>query len=230
MKTLFQYIRFFIYIAVNWNIWLAFFTLYHDIRGGIKYRIQTFAPVKLDKLTIANGDISKASPYEAVNYHMLEKLFSAFRKLSPATSIIDLGCGKGRVITVAAYFGFLKIAGIDFAKELCEEASSNMKKHEQFFPKLSWQVINANVLDYAIDPDDSVFFMFNPFSEEILNTFLDKLETSCKTFPRKTYFIYASPLHIKTLKERGYKIVFEEAILNLKGAILEHPPYILHNA
>jgi SAM-dependent methyltransferase len=215
---------------VNWNIWLAFFTLYHDIRGRIKYRIQTFAPVKLDKLTIANGDISKASPYEAVNYYMLEKLFKAFRDLSPVTSIIDLGCGKGRVITVAAYFGFLQITGIDFAKELCEEASANMKKHEPLFPALSWNIINANVLDYAIKPDDFVFFMFNPFSEEILNGFLDKLENSCKAFPRKTYFIYASPIHIKTLEAREYKIVFEESVLNLKGSILKHEPYISHNA
>ncbi|HLG38929.1 MAG TPA: class I SAM-dependent methyltransferase, partial [Chitinophagaceae bacterium] len=123
MKTIFQYIGFFFYTAFNWSPWLAFFILYHDIRGAIQYSIRrTFTPVKLSRLTISNADITKSSPYEAVNYFMLEKLLTAFRRLSPGNSITDLGCGKGRVIAVAAHFGFTNITGIDFAKELCEEA------------------------------------------------------------------------------------------------------------
>jgi hypothetical protein len=39
---------------------LAFFVLYHDIRGAIKYGISTFIPVALNKLTIVDGDIGKA--------------------------------------------------------------------------------------------------------------------------------------------------------------------------
>ncbi|HKZ65584.1 MAG TPA: hypothetical protein VJ111_04480 [Chitinophagaceae bacterium] len=72
MKTVLQYIRFFFYTSRNWNIWLAFFMLYHDIRGAMKYGIRrTFAPVQLRHLTLTNTDISKSSPYEAVNYYML---------------------------------------------------------------------------------------------------------------------------------------------------------------
>lgn len=151
---------------------------------------------------------------------MLEKLLTAFRRLSSNTSIVDLGCGKGRVMVVAAYFGFTKITGIDFAKELCEEATRNMMKIQSATPGINWKVIHANVLDYTIQPDDSVFFMFNPFVEETLNSFLDRLEASCKLFPRKTYFIYASPLHVFSLEDRGYKIIFRQSLMNLKGIIL----------
>jgi len=220
VKTVFQYIRFFFYIAWNWTPWLAFFILYHDIRGAIKYGIRTFAPVKLTDLTITNADITKSSPYEAVNYYMLEKLLNEFRKLSQATSIVDLGSGKGRVMVVAAYFGFTQITGIDFAKELCEEASANMKKIEKDYPVIAWKVITANVLDYKILPEDSVFFMFNPFAEETLASFLDKLEESCRLFPRKIYVLYASPLHTSTLQKRGYDIVYSHSLMNLKGVIL----------
>jgi predicted RNA methylase len=221
VKTVFQYIHFFLYNALNWSPWLAFFTLYQDIRGRIKYGIRTFAPVKLTDLTIIHADITKSSPYEAVNYFMLEKLLTAFRKLSPLGSIVDLGCGKGRVMTVAAHFGFTRITGIDFAKELCEEASGNMKKTQEKIPGINWKVVHADVLDYAISPDDAVFFMFNPFVEETLVAFLDRLEESCRLFPRKTYFLYASPRHVKALQNRGYEIIFCKKLMNLEGVILE---------
>jgi SAM-dependent methyltransferase len=220
MKTVIQYTRFFFYTAFNWSPWLAFFMLYHDLRGAMKYHIQTFSPAKLAHLTVNGADISKSSPYEAVSYFILEKLLTEFRKLSTATSIVDLGCGKGRVMVVAAYFGFTQIKGIDFAKELCEEASRNMEKTALIIPGIHRRVIHADVLDYTISPEDAVFFMFNPFVEETLNSFVDKLEASCKLFSRKTYFLYASPQHALALQKRGYNIVFSTSIMHLEGIIL----------
>jgi SAM-dependent methyltransferase len=220
MKTLFQYTRFFFYIAWNWHIWLAFFMLYHDIKGYFKYRISTFVPVKLKHLTIHEADISKSSPYEAVNYYILEKLLKTFIKLSPERSIVDLGCGKGRVMVVAAHNGFTSITGIDFAKELCEEAINNMRKTQALIPNINWKVIHANVLNYSIQPNDVVFFMFNPFVAETLNLFLDKLEASCKIYPRKTWFLYASPQHVTALERRGYQIIYRKKLMNLEGNIL----------
>ena len=221
MKTVFQYARFFFYTTSNWSIWLAFFMLYHDIRGAFTYGLRkTFTPVQLKHLTIENGDITRSSPYEAVNYYMLEKLVKSFRILSSESSIIDLGCGKGRVMVVAAHSGFKKITGIDFAKELCDEAVLNMNRAQDRFHDTSWKIIHGNVLDYSIMADDTVFFMFNPFVEATLNQFLDNLEQSCKQFPRKTWFLYASPVHVSALQKRGYKVVFRKKLMNLEGKIL----------
>ena len=220
MKNVWNYISYFFYNSINWSPWLAFFVLYHDIRGAFKYGITTFAPVALKKLTIVNGDRSKASPYEAVNYYLLETLFTSFRQVSDADSLVDLGCGKGRVLVVAAHIGFTNITGIDFATELCEEASTNIKKVQQNFPRVKWNVINNSAERYNISHNDSVFFMFNPFTEEIVDKFLEKLERSCRLFPRTTWFLYASPRHKKIFFNKGYEIIFQKHILNLKGIIL----------
>jgi SAM-dependent methyltransferase len=216
-------VRFFLYVTSNWNIWLAFVILYHDIRGGLKYHIETFAPVSLKRLTITGDDISKSSPYEAVNYFILESLLAAFNRRFAVRSIIDFGCGKGRVMVVAAHFGFRKITGIDFAKELCDEAIKNLKRTETLFGKLDWKVINDNVTRYEIQSSDQVFFLFNPFVEETLNAVLDKLEISCNAFPRPTWFLYASPLYAEVLKRRGYDEVFHKKFMNLEGKIFYKP-------
>jgi SAM-dependent methyltransferase len=219
MKIFFKYISHFWYVAINWNIWMAFFMLYDNIRGSIKYGANTFAPVELKNLTIVDGDLKKASRYEAVSFYMLEHLFTAFRKLSGNTSIVDLGCGKGRVMMVAAHFGFNRMTGIDFAKEVCEEAKANMAKKEKQFPGISWKVINQNVENYDITPDDSVFFMFNPFDYSVLKNFLRKLDISCDEFPRSTYFLYASPQHDRLLLNNGFAIVYEKKKMHLKSII-----------
>jgi len=219
LKTFWQYISYFFYNAINWSLWLALFVLYHDIRGAFKYGIHTFSSIDLKKLTITNGDTSKASRYEAVNFFLLEKLLENFRKLSSVTSIVDLGCGKGRVLVVAAYYGFTNIKGIDFAVELCQEATKNMEKVKSKFPLIHWKIINSSIEEYDILPDDTVFFMFNPFTEEIIRIFLNKLERSCQQFPRTTYFLYASPLYKELLTGIGYEIIFQKRIMHLQGII-----------
>jgi len=219
MKTFWKYVSHFWYVAINWNIWMAFFMLYDNIRGHIKYGPGTFIPVELKNLTITKGDIAKASRYEAVSFYMLEKLFTVFKKISGKTSIVDLGCGKGRMMMVAPHFGFNDVAGIDFAKEVCEQARINMERKKKEFPDLRWKILNQNVEDYNISPEDSVFFMFNPFNQSILESFLDKLNISCNQFPRAIYFLYASPQYQKLLLDNGYAVVYQKKKMYLESII-----------
>lgn len=219
MKVIVKYISQFWYVAINWNIWMAFFMLYDNIRGSLKYGSNTFAPVELKNLTIVKGDTKKASRYEAVSFYMLEKLFNAFRKISDRNAIIDLGCGKGRMMMVAPHFGFRDITGIDFAKEVCEQARTNMNKKKKQFPQIKWKVLNQNVEDYEIEPKDSVFFMFNPFNYSVLKNFLKKLDISCDQFPRTIYFLYASPQYEKLLLDNGYAVIYQKQKMYLKSII-----------
>lgn len=219
MKLVWKYISHFWYVATNWNIWMAFFMVYDNIRGSLKYGANTFIPVELKDLTITNGDRKKASRYEAVSFYMLEKILGAFQKVSDLNSIIDLGSGKGRVLMVAPHFGFTDITGVDFAKELCDQAVSNMRKKEKQFPGIKWKVINENVEDYEIGDQDSVFFMFNPFTEAVLNHFLEKIDKSCHEFPRSIYFLYASPQYEQLLLDNGYAIIYQKHMMHL-GSII----------
>ena len=219
MKLVWKYISHFWYVATNWNIWMAFFMVYDNIRGSLKYGSNTFIPVELKDLTITNGDKKKASRYEAVSFYMLEKLLSAFQKVSGITSITDLGSGKGRVLMVAPHFGFKEITGIDFAKELCQQANMNMREKEKEFPNIKWKVLNENVEDYDLTRHDSVFFMFNPFTEVVIKKFLEKLDHSCQQFPRSVYFLYASPQHQQLLLDDGYAIIYQTQMMHLESII-----------
>ncbi|HJS54652.1 MAG TPA: class I SAM-dependent methyltransferase, partial [Chitinophagaceae bacterium] len=187
-----------------------------------KYDINTIKPESLKDLTILEGDISMSSPYEAVSYFILENLLDNFRRLFPEEkSLLDVGCGKGRVMVAAAHYGFKNITGVEFAKELYKAAEKNINKIKPQFPDTSFKIFCHDILNYRLDPDDKVFFLFNPFNKETMEKFSEQVNRSAKEYPRTIYFIYASPKHLETLLEKGYEIVFKIKKLKwLEGVIL----------
>ena len=209
MKKLLHYIYNFFYFAINWNLPLAFFITWHEIKRGRQYGINTFMRHSLEGLTISGGDISHSSPYEAVNFYILENLLENFRKIFPEEkSLTDVGCGKGRVLAAAAHFCFTHITGIDFAKELCDEAERNIKKIQPYFPETKFAVHWINILNYPLKAEDKVFFLFNPFNKETLARFVENIEQSLIQFPRRIYFIYASPKQFEVLLDKNYQVVY----------------------
>lgn len=229
MSRMINYIKLFWYFAVNWNLRLAGFMILHEIRGEKKYGLDTSRPQELKDLTITSGDIRQGSRYEAVNYFILESLLQKITELTANRSIVDLGCGKGRAMAVAAHYGFTQIKGIDFAEEVCQEAEKNMLNVTKT-KQVSYEIICGDVLDYAIQKEDTIFFMFNPFDKQVLFHFLENLEISLEKHPRIIYFLYASPRHIELLFEYEYEPVFRKRKLKwLDGVILKKNPFYQEN-
>jgi len=209
-------------VAFNWNLPLAIFIAWHEIKRGPKYNINTIKPVSLEALTIDDGDITKSSPYEALNYYILETLLENFLKLFPREkSIIDIGSGKGRVMVVAAHYGFKNITGVDFARELCAAAERNTNKIKAQFPDTTFNIHCKDILNYTIDKNDKVFFLYNPFNREIMEKLVEKIDRSVKEHSRTICFIYANPQQKEVLLQKGYKEVFRIKKLRLlEGVIL----------
>jgi ribosomal protein L11 methylase PrmA len=222
VKKLLHNIYNFFYVAFNWNLPLAFFITWHEIKRGPKYKINTIKPESLDDLTITEGDKSKSSPYEALNYFILENLFDAFCKFFPdEKNIVDVGCGKGRIMVVAAHYGFKNITGVDFAKELCKAAEKNIHKIKTKFPNSVFKIYCNDILNYSITPTDKVFFLFNPFNKVMMEKFSEKINKSVKEYPRTIHFIYANPQQKEILLQEGYKEVYTITKMRLlKGTIL----------
>ena len=48
-----------------------------------------------------------------------------------------------------------------------------------------------------------MFYLFNPFGEEILNGFLDNVERSWAKNQREIYLVYVEPLFADVIERRG---------------------------
>lgn len=207
MKYLY-YLRLFSFIAFNWNVRLAWFTVYHEIRGEKKYGLDTSKIVDVKKLSIKGNNIQHAELYQGANYYLLEKVFDHLQTIEANQSILDLGCGKGRVLAVAAYYGFRKITGVEFAKELCEVARKNIIPVQQKFPDKIFNVIHANAVNHKIEYDTNVFFFFNPFDEVVMLAVVKNILASLKQNPREAYVVYLNPLHKEIFMSAGFEQIF----------------------
>jgi len=205
LMKFFYYFKYFYFIARNWNVKLAAFTVFHEIKGEKKYRLNTIKIDRLHDQSIASENLTHASIYQASSYYLVEKAFTFLQDEKVNYSLVDFGCGKGRIIIVAAYFGFKKITGIDFSYNLCIEAEGNIEKIQVFFPQTVFNVIYTDAACYKIKDDENCFFFFNPFDEVVMLQVVKNILSSLKENPRKIYVVYLNPLHKEIFLSAGFE-------------------------
>ena len=203
-----HYLKYFFYIALNWNVKLALFTIYHEIRGEKKYGIRTSKLNDLTKLSVKGNNKKHAEIYQGANYFLLESVLRYLQNIGANKNIIDYGCGKGRVLAVAAFYGFNKITGIEFSEELCNEARKNIAPLQLRFPKKVFNVILINAIDYKIEDNVNVFFFFNPFNEIVMNKIITDILTSINKNKRIIHVAYINPRHKQLFINEGFTEVF----------------------
>lgn len=220
----YSYIKYFYFLFINWNIRIAWIMIRQEIKGEKKYGINTTGADELFKLEDQGIDISHATIYMPVSYTLLEETFKQLNASallntpSPAgRHFLDIGCGKGRALCVAAHHGFKKVTGLDFARDLCEAAKENLATTRQKIPALEYKVINNDAFYFEIPGDVDCIFLFNPFDEIIMSAVVKNICSSLRTDPRPIKIIYINPLH----KEQFLKAGFTETWHTKKMRYLE---------
>jgi SAM-dependent methyltransferase len=218
----FTYLRYFFYLAWNWNISIAFFIIYYEIRGEKKYGINTSGFDELKHLQKKGIDLTHSTIYMPVNYYMLEKMLSEVNQFPNNKSFLDIGCGKGRAMVVAAHYGFNKIRGIDISKKFCEEAKENFDSVKDKFPGVDFKVELQDAFYYKIPIDVTVIFIFNPFDEVIMSGVVENILISQEKNPRTIYVVYINPLYESLFLENQFVKTRSHKKLNwLQGSIFE---------
>ncbi|MBC7867930.1 MAG: class I SAM-dependent methyltransferase [Gloeobacteraceae cyanobacterium ES-bin-316] len=212
-------IKYFFYLAYNWNIRIAAHIIRREITGEKKYAIHTTGADELKQLDKKGIDIEHATIYMPASYDVLETIFEK-TNISSFKHLIDIGSGKGRPLCVAAHFGARKVTGIDFSKEFCEAARTNLQKTQQVFPNLQFRIYNNDAFYFEIPDDVDCIFMFNPFDEIIMSGVIENIEVSLENNPREITIIYINPLQKHLFLDQDYQQVFEQKKLTYLEVIV----------
>jgi SAM-dependent methyltransferase len=224
LRYLWLYFRYFIYIGWNWNFRLALFILINEIRGEHQYQLRTSG---IDHLTgvLSQDQLAHASIYQPVNFFTAEQLFQQLQPDDYRTGFVDAGCGKGRVMAMAAQKGFRNIYAFDIAAPLCIAAAVLAEKLEQQFSSLTIQVDCIDAAEYAFPDDAGVVFLFNPFDDHIMKSFAASALQSLQRKPRPLKILYANPVHAQVWLNIGFTERFHFRKMRwLEGSIFEFEP------
>ena len=115
---------------------------------------------------------------------------------------VDFGSGKGRALILASEFPFKRIIGVEFSPELHAIAQSNIQKYSKSGPSKSEFLEPASVrlesmcmdfLDFPLPLEPSVFLLFDPCDEYVLEKLLFRIGASLAAHPRRIHLIYLAP-------------------------------------
>lgn len=164
------------------------FNVLADLEFDLRYGTDTAGRVAKDALPGSSSySATKARAFRA----LMQKL-----DLPKASVFVDLGSGKGRVLLLAAQYGFEKVIGVEYSKELCVIARANVKTFaRKTGVRAQIEVVQSDVVSFRIEPEQSIFFLYNPFGKSAMAQMLGNLEVSVARFPRPVWLIYNTPVY-----------------------------------
>lgn len=146
-------------------------------------------------LGVKRGGFPAGAAIDDSNYYQ-SKCYSTVRaclrpvRMTPEDVFYDIGCGAGRVICVVARRRIRKCVGIELSESLCRLARENARRLRGRQTPIDIVEGDATLVDYS---DGTIFFFFNPFGPQTLQTVLDSIQKSLLQKPRRLQCIYLNP-------------------------------------
>ena len=158
---------------------------------------------KLLQIKTTGRDDSNAGqyyyPYEPTPYPVLERLANAGH-IRKKDTVLDYGCGKGRVDFFLSYQTKAKSIGIEYDERIYQSAAENQKTA---ISGVKTAFLMAGAEEYEVPAEVNRCYFFNPFSVEILRMVMDRILESYRENPRGIllFFYYPSKEYLSYLEE-----------------------------
>ena len=119
-------------------------------------------------------------------------------------ALIDIGCGKGKVLCVwnKMFSNVKNIIGLENSSHLVEICKKNLRQ----ISALNFEIICGDATNIELNYDCEVFlfYLYNPFDSKILDEFLNQISD------KKAVIIYNNPIHKGPLLDKGFNEFFNK--------------------
>ena len=128
-------------------------------------------------------------PYESTPYLVLSRLAQS-GLIRKQNTLLDYGCGKGRVGFFLSYQTRCKSIGIECDERLYQSA---LRNHEGAVSRNRVRLLLARAEDYLPPEEVDTCFFFHPFSVNILEQVIGQIERSLEMHPRQMRLMFYYP-------------------------------------
>ena len=148
---------------------------------------------KLLQIRTAGRDASGADeyhhPYEPTDYRVLERLAGS-GLIGEGDTVLDYGCGKGRVGFFLSYRTRAKTLGIEYDERIFGDALENRKTT---ISRVKPDFVLTRAEEYEVPAEVSCCYFFNPFTVEILRKVMARILESWYEYPRDIFLLFYYP-------------------------------------
>jgi SAM-dependent methyltransferase len=154
-----------------------------------------------DELTFDNA-LGYEPTHEAVVRQVLRHVRAHFEPQN--LTFVDLGCGRGRALLMAAELPFREVIGVEISPSHCEVAERNAAQfvnssaqpagaHRRAAVRSSIRVRCADATRFDFPNTDLFVYMFNPFRGPVFRAMLDQLAAFQRSTRRQVHVALSYP-------------------------------------
>lgn len=166
--------------------------------------VDTCRMVALSRLSIDSAWKQFAGDYGAtplgIFRTMMKRLWIDYSRYA----FMDLGCGKGKTLLVAAEHGFNRVIGVDFSQELCAIARANVNEFCRTHANSNIEVICADATSVQPPAGNCVLYFCNPFGEPLMQQVIQNIGRSLSEQPRDVFIVYCNPQWRQVCDSAGF--------------------------
>ena len=161
-----------------------------------EHGVQTASNVLLSDLRIGGGNWVYGNTYEPITAGAFHHLMRAMPIRYEDFTFIDFGSGKGKAALLATEYPLRRIVGVELSPELHGVAESNLRRFKSE-GRRCWNVElwNGDALEYPLPEEPSIFFLYNPFEEQVMGPLIERIGESLRRVPRRVVVMYDTPRH-----------------------------------
>jgi hypothetical protein len=151
--------------------------------------------------------VGETGPPEKARYQAMARqpLIWALKALHLDTSefgFVDYGAGRGRSMLTAARFPFREVIGVEFSRTLHQEACENIRKYpREYLACTDIASFHTNALDFEFPEGDWIAFLFNPFTEDILQRVAQRIVECARSSRGRIYVVFANSDRLPMLRK-----------------------------
>ena len=127
---------------------------------------------------------------EPTTYRVLFRLFRAI-DFQPSDTLVDYGCGRGRVMCIAARMNVARVTGVEINPDSAAWAKRNLQNLTGRKVQ-DWSVYAGSAADFDCD-GGTVFYFYNPFGGALFSNVIAKVRASIAKSGKPSRIVYINP-------------------------------------
>jgi SAM-dependent methyltransferase len=152
------------------------------------YKTETSIIVPLWRLRIPSPNAKFGIRYQTMAPSEFLSVLRKVQEDSRNLVFIDLGCGKGRTLILAAKQGFKRVIGVEFSPELAAIARENVRR-----AGAAAEVVEMDASHFNLPDDNLLIYMYNPFGDQVVDSVVGNLQRWTTQSNKRAFVIYADP-------------------------------------